>query len=178
MTSERNNIEPILPKDCDERKKGSEARGIVHYKISKEHWEYHEYTGTDHGIDCIIELIENDKYINKKIEGQIKGTSSPNKLIKEDCFSFSMETKTINYGLSSTVAFVLFYVDIVKEEVYYLPIQDYFIANPSLYDKLGQQTIALHIPCDNILNKDDFELQQTAKSVYADGPSRTLRKIT
>ncbi len=177
MTSDSNNIEPVFPQDCEARKNGSEARGIVHYKISKDHWEYHEITGSDHGIDCSIELIENEKFINKKIEGQIKGTKSPNQLINKDCFSFPMETKTINYGLSSSAAFVLFYVDLANEIVYYLPIQDYFIANPSLFDKLEQKTISLHIPCDNILNKDDFDLQQIAKSVYVDGPTRKLRKI-
>lgn len=134
-------------------------------------------TGDDHGMDCSIELIENEEFVNKKIEGQIKGTKSPNKLTNEDCFSFSMETKTINYGLSSTTAFVLFYVDVIKEIVYYLPIQDYFIANPPLFDKLEQKTINLHIPCDNILNEDDFDLQQIAKSVFIDGSTRELCKI-
>ena len=44
--------------------------------------------------------------------------------------------KTINYGLSSPIAFVLFYVDVDHGIVYYLPIQDYFIANPELFDAL------------------------------------------
>ena len=34
----------------------------------------------------------------------------------------------------------------------------------------------VHIPIDNILSDDDFDLQEIAKSVYVDGPSRNLRK--
>lgn len=172
----------LFPKDCEARIRCSKAEGIVHYQITqKEHWEYHQCTGTDHGIDCIIELVENDNFTNKKVEGQIKGAKSPKKLKKDDCFSFSLEIKTINYGLSSSTAFVLFYVDTTNEIVYYLPIQDYFIAHPSLFDilenNLDQQSISLHIPCDNILAKNDYDLQQIAKSVYVGGPTRALRKI-
>ena len=89
------------PKDCNQRIIGSKARGIVHYKFPKEHWEYHECTGTDHGTDCIIELIENEEFINKKIEGQIKGCNCPQKMKRENAFSFPMEVKTIKYGLGT-----------------------------------------------------------------------------
>jgi len=61
-----------------------------------------------------------------------------------------------------------------------LPIQDYFIANPVLFDKLenNSQTINVHIPYDNIVCEEDFDLQQIAKSVYINGPSRNLRKVS
>ena len=167
------------PKDCNQRIIGSKARGIVHYKFPKEHWEYHECTGTDHGTDCIIELIENEEFINKKIEGQIKGCNCPQKMKRENAFSFPMEVKTIKYGLGSSSAFILFYVDNSNEIVYYLPIQDYFIANPNLFELLNsdQKTINVHIPLDNVVSEDDFDLQQIAKSVYIDGPASSLRKV-
>jgi len=90
-----------------------------------------------------------------------------------------MEIKTIRYGLGSSSAFVLFYVDNVNEIVYYLPIQEYFIANPKLFDKLDteQKTMNVHIPIDNIVSEDDYNLQQIAKSVYVGGPSRRLHKV-
>lgn len=86
--------------------------------------------------------------------------------------------KIINYALNAPGAFVLFYVDVENEVVYYLPIQDYFIANKTLFDKLDtwQERMNVHIPIDNILSDDDFDLQEIAKSVYVDGPSRNLRK--
>ena len=150
----------------------------MHYILSSQRWEYRECTGNDTGLDCIIELVENEQWTNKKLEGQIKGTTNPQKLKSENCFSFSLDIKTINYGLSSSIAFVLFYVDVESEKVYYLPIQDYFIANPVLFDQLekNKSTMSLHIPLDNLVCDEDFELQQIAKSTYIDGPSRNLRK--
>lgn len=167
------------PKDCNQRIIGSKARGIVHYRFPKENWEYHECTGTDHGIDCIIELVEKGEFINKKIEGQIKGCNCPQEMKTQNAFSFSMEVKTIKYGLGSSSAFLLFYVDNSREIVYYLPIQDYFIANPNLFELLNsdQKTISVHIPLDNVVSDDDYDLQQIAKSVYVDGPTSSLRKV-
>ena len=136
---------PGLPKDCAARVISAEARKLVHYRFPSEHWEYHEETGRDVGRDCSIELVESDEFVNKKIEGQIKGTRSPNRLKGKDVFSFAMEKKTINYGLSSPIAFVLFYVDVDHGIVYYLPIQDYFIANPELFDALESNTTTINV---------------------------------
>ena len=98
---------PKLPKDCSARVIGAEARKLVHYVFPSEHWEYHESTGIDNGLDCTIELAEQEEWINKKLECQIKGTRNPNKMKSENCFSFSLDIKTITYGLSSASAFVL-----------------------------------------------------------------------
>jgi hypothetical protein len=148
------------------------------YSFSSERWEYHELTGSDHGVDCTIELVENEQWGNKKIEGQIKGTRNSEPLKNKDAFSFSLDKKTINYGLGSSNAFVLFYVTVDDEKVFYLPLQDYFIANPELFERLenSNQKMSLHIPRDNIVQEEDFDLQQIAKSVYVDGPSRRLHK--
>ncbi len=167
-----------LPKDCSARVIGSKARQQVHAAFDAEYWEFHEMTGTDHGIDCSLELIEDSKYNNDKIEGQIKGTNSLTILSSNNKISFPLETKTINYGLGCPNAYVLFCADVNNKIVYYLPLQDYFIANPKLFDKLeeNQKTINVHIPCDNIVNTNDFELKELAKSRYVEGPSRNLYK--
>ena len=99
---------PGLPKDCAARVISAEARKLVHLSVSFRALGYHEETGRDVGRDCSIELVESDEFVNKKIEGQIKGTRSPNRLKGKDVFSFAMEKKTINYGLSSPIAFVCF----------------------------------------------------------------------
>lgn len=168
-----------LPKDCSARKIGARARQLVHCSFNVDHWEYHEYTGTDHGIDCVIELVENEEWHNKKIEGQIKGTQNPAILQKENAFSFALDVKTANYGLGSSTAFVLFFVDVSEEAVYYLPLQDYFIANPGEFERLekNQCTINVHIPRCNTVNDNDFELRQIAKSVYINGPTRNLSRV-
>ena len=169
----------ILPKDKASGVISREARQLVHNSFSAERWDYHEETGADNGRDCIIELIEDERFGNKKIECQIKGTLSPKQLKKEGCFTFPLDVKTINYGLSSPIAFVLLYVTVDDKKVYYLPIQDYFIANPKLFDRLSENktTLNVHIPCDNIVREDDYELQQIAKSVYVGGPTKKLRKV-
>lgn len=167
-----------LPKDDSNRVTGAKGRQLVHSAFPAERWEYREITGVDRGIDCEIELVENDEFTGKKIQGQIKGTSAPKKLKTENAFSFPFETKTILYALNQPSAFVLFYADVVAKAVYYLPIQDYFIANPAYFDKLDttQEKINVHIPCDNVVSEEDFDLQQIAKSVYIDGPTKTLRR--
>jgi hypothetical protein len=167
-----------LPKDCNARQIGSKARQIVHSSFDATNWEFHEITGTDHGTDCILELIEDDKYANNRLEGQIKGTLTPKKLNGGDVFSFSMDIKTINYGLNCRYAFVLFYVDVENEAVYYLPLQDYFISNKDLFNTLenNKSTMAIHIPCDNIVSDNDFELREIAKSTYIGGCSSDLHK--
>lgn len=130
-------------------------------------------------MDCTVELVEDEEWHNHKIEGQIKGTQTPN-VLRDGNFSYSMDIKTINYGLSSSTAFVLFYVDVVNENVYYLPIQDYFIAHPLLFDKLENNgsKLSVHIPKDNLVSNENFELQQIAKSIYVEGPGRNLHKYT
>ena len=167
-----------FPIDNDTRKTASRACAIVHYFIDSDHWLYREDTEIDVGRDCVLELSENNRWLNHKIECQIKGTKKPVKLKREDAFSFPLETKTIMYALNSANAFVLFYVDVTNEVVYYLPIQDYFIADKKRFDKLdgNQDTINVHIPIDNMLSEKDSELQDIARSTYVDGPSKKLKK--
>ena len=171
---------PNIPQDKPQRKIGTRAKILLQYKLDVDHWEYREETGNDVGRDCVLELTENDEWTNHKIEGQIKGTTCPNLLASGREFSFPLATKTITYALNANNAFVLFYVEVTNENVYYLPIQDYFIANKGLFDKLNvdQDTINVRIPKDNLLSSDDFELQEIARSVYVDGPSSELRKYT
>ena len=169
-----------MPIDTPQRKIGSRAVAIVHYTIDSEHWEFRQETGNDVGRDCIIELSVNDKWLNHKIEGQIKGTERLKLLANKNTMSFSMETKTINYALGSPIPFVLFYVDVKNENVYFLPIQEHFIANKNLFKKLegNQKTLTLHIPIDNNLSIRDDVLVSVAKCTYLDGPGETLKKHT
>ena len=167
-----------MPMDTESRRIGSRARAIMHYSLDANHWDYREETGNDYGRDCIIELSENNKWMNHKIEGQIKGSRQPNFLKDGLSISFPLDIKTINYALGTQVAFVLFFVDVTNETVYYLPLQDYFITNKKLFAKLdsGQESMAVHIPIDNVLTSEDTDLQQIAKSTYVDGPSKKLKK--
>ena len=73
---------------------------------------------------------------------------------------------------------MLFYVDIVREDVYFVCIQDAFIENKDLFDKLdgSQETVNVRIPRGNLLRSNDAALQDIARSLYFDGPGRGLTK--
>lgn len=168
----------VLPKNNNSRAIATRARSIVPYKLNSKKWEWHEQTGTDHGIDMVIELVEEDLFSNKKIEVQIKGRSSIYKLKNGD-ISFGLDVKTINYALGSSNAFVLFLVDIEEEIVYYLPIQEYYISNPDMFSAIenNSSTVNVHINTQNVLNVNADELCDLAKRVYVNGPSRELKRI-
>ena len=164
------------PKDNEKRKIGSRGRGIVHFKLDAEHWDYREETGNDYGRDCVVELSENDEWFNHKVEGQIKGTASP-KIVGKDV-SFPMPVKTIEYALGTSTAFILFVVDTKKEVVYYQCVQQYFIDHKELFDKLTQKTINIHIPISQNLSVDDTLLQNWARATFIDGPGKGLKLHT
>ena len=165
--------EVILPKEVDLEKTGRGGMALVHYAFDYNHWEFRLETGADRGTDCAFEYIDEDnQWHHATIRGQVKGTKSPDsyRLKTEDCFSYSLEIKTINYALRSRDAFLLFFCDLINSKVYYLAIQDYFIENESRYKNLEEKnggTMALHIPIANVVTKDDDSaLVELAKCTY------------
>ena len=169
----------ILPKDCSAREVSTRSRGIFAYQIDAARWEWHEQTGTDHGTDVVLELSEEGGFAGKKIEGQIKGRTKI-EYLKSGKIKFDLEVKTINYALGNANAFVLFLVDVKKEQVYYLPIQDYFITNPNKFElaETNTTTVTVHLEPDNNLDKKPDDLIEIAKVVYAGGPSNRLRRVS
>lgn len=167
-----------LPTDDEKRSVGSRAKAIVHYRFNSDHWEYRDSTGVDVGIDCQMELTEDDKWTGNVIDCQVKGRSKPKFNIGKSFISLEMKVSTVNYGLSRSSSFVLLVVDMETEIVYYLPIQEYFIANPMFFDKLRgeQDQITLRVPTDNIVSKDDNDLVEVAKSRYIGGPGIGLHR--
>ena len=170
----------VLPKDTESRSVGARAKAIVHYTFDADHWEYRDSTGVDVGIDCSLELTENDDWTGNILECQVKGRSTPKFNKTREYISIELKVSTINYALSRASSFVLLLVDMSDETVYYLPIQEFFIANPSYFDKTTdtQKEITLRIPTDNIVTKEDTNLQQIAKSRYIGGPGKELRRAT
>lgn len=161
----------MYPEDSVQRKIGDRARQIVHYQLDVEHWVFKEETGSDVGRDCILELSENDQFLNHKVEGQIKGTNKPEFVAGAEFVSFPLEVKTINYALSATDSFILFVVDVINEVVYFQCIQDYFKDEEKLLEKLSKQkTINVRIPTSCTLRENDELLRGLAlRSHYRDG---------
>lgn len=164
------------PKDDKPRRIGSRGRAIVHFQINSDHWDYREETGNDYGRDCVIELSENDEWHNHKVEGQIKGTGIIKKIDEGSYISFPMPVHTIEYALGTSTAFVLFVADTETNDVYYQCIQDYFINNKKMFEKLEQGTINIRIPVSQNLAVGDDVLQELAKVTFIDGPGQKLKR--
>lgn len=161
------------PKDDEKRKIGSKGRGILHFILDADHWDYREETGNDYGRDCVLELSENDEWFNHKVEGQIKSTASP-KLVGDEV-SFPMPVKTIEYALGTSISFILFVVDTTNKDAYYQCVQQYFIDHKELFDRLDQQTINIHIPIFQKVSEGDERLQNWARATFIDGPGKELK---
>ena len=74
---------------------------------------------------------------------------------------------------------MVFLCDLVNENVYYLPIQEYFIENPKEYERLenDNDTMKLRIPLSNqITRENDQAVVQLSKIAYAFINNR-VRKI-
>lgn len=168
------------PIDTKGRKIGSRGRQLLHASINVEHWEYKEETGNDVGRDCILELSEHDQWLNHKVEGQIKATTKPDFIFGKQFLSISIEVKTLRYALGSPIAFVLFVVDVNTKKIYYICLQDYFIADKSLMKKLDteQKTHNVRVPVNNVLNDNDEHLQELARRTYLGSISNNLRFVT
>lgn len=163
----------VLPYEVEMEKTGRGGMALVHFAFNYDHWEFRQETGADKGRDCAFEYIDEDNsWPNATIRGQVKGTKTPDsyRLKNEECFSYKLERKTINYALRSNDAFLLLLADLVNNKVYYLPIQDYFIENESEYATLEKKNdggMMLHIPIANVVTKDeDAALVELAKCTY------------
>lgn len=185
-----------LPFDSTSRRIDSRACAILHYLIDSNHWIYRDLTGQDVGCDCVLELSENDRFCNRKVEGQIKGTENISRyaLKTTQAYSFPLEIKTINYALGSSRPFLLFLVDVTYERIFYVEIQNLFICNKELFDRLEEaeekqrqdskeerttkRKLNLHIPFENALTENDADLQMIAHRTYVGGPSRDLKLAT
>ena len=78
--------------------------------------------------------------------------------------------------LGTPTAFVLFVVNVKTDDVYYSCVQDYFIGNPELFNKLNQKTINIRIPVQNNLKLGDELLKDLAKVTFVDGPGYDLKR--
>ena len=155
------------PIDSPQRKTASKARAQVHVQLDSDHWDYHEETGGDYGRDCVCELSEDGYFLNHKIEGQIKGTYSPQYLKTEAAISFSLQTITWGYALGSSIAFVLFLVDLNSNTIYATCLQEYAKEHKDIAEKIEKQdSVVVRIPKANCLPAYDLELQRLAKTVF------------
>ena len=82
-------------------------------------------------MDYSFEYVQDGFFHGFRLLGQVKG-SSHLKFGNADSFSYALPVKTANYAVECSQPFVLFVVDLISATAYYLPLQDYFIANRDL----------------------------------------------
>lgn len=174
---------PTLPKDSNSRRTDERARAIVHYQINADRWIYREETGTDVGIDCRLELSEDDEFHANRVEVQIKGTKviENYRLKHSEVYSYPVDLKTINYGLSCSSPFAFFLVDVVQEKVYVVPLQTKFIETPDMNKRVvdasqnKQTKFSLHFPVSQVLPGFEEELVHFSKMSFVGAPGEELR---
>lgn len=120
-----------------------------------------EPTGTDYGIDGIIEF-KNEKHeiTGEEIAIQIKGTESIQS-IKNGNFVVSppIKTTTANYWLNKPQPVFLFCVDVVDSGIYFTDVKKYLIINKDKLEK--QESITVRIPTKNTISKRDLRKLKT-----------------
>lgn len=144
-------MDEIYPKDNTARQIGSRGTQIVHYSFKADKWVYHELTGNDYGVDAVLEYSNNGLFKNEKFECQIKATKNLAVLKNKKTISFSLEVKTLNYAVNSTIPFFLLVVDVNTEMIYFIKLEK------KMKEKIGknQKKVNVHIPMSNNLRDNE-----------------------
>jgi len=162
------------PKDTPEKSKERESFSIFFPMLDSDCWEQEGQDSNDHGVDHTFEYIEDGEYKGYRILAQVKGRTEPE--IKDDYIVFDFPVKTANYAIGCSQPFVFIFVDLTNETAYYLPLQDYFIANPEKMEALEQNksTVRVFVPLGNTIESE--ELKNVAEAQYCfDGELRKTR---
>ncbi len=87
----------------------------------------------DYGVDCEIEIVDNEVLSGNRIWIQLKGTHNPlqqrtitKKWTQEDVItiSFPISNKLLEYSLSCPFPLLLFVADLSSDCIYWIPLQE------------------------------------------------------
>ena len=164
----------VYPKDTEEKLKERESFQIFFSLLDMKSWEYLGSDHNDHGVDYSFEYIEDGEYKGFRILSQLK--SSTKIELRDNDIVFDFPVKTANYAIGCPQPFIFFLVDLTNRQAYYLPMQDYFIANKDKMEALekNKKSIRVFVSLDNKI--EDEELKQVAKSQYTFDEEQGLRK--
>lgn len=137
----------MLPKRIDTHIKESDS-----WKILKNHipakWIIREVSERDYGIDCYIELVNNDNEVaGDLLSGQLKGTERiewrvKDKKNKEATFS-GIKMETINYWMNLPVPVFLLVADLEESNLYFAPVKQQVRSQYSKYLKQKKMSFSL-----------------------------------
>ena len=165
----------VYPQDTPQKRNERKSFKIFLPLLDSDYWEHLGSDNNDHGVDHSFEYIENGEYKGYRILCQLKSRTKP-EINKKNQIIFDFPVKTANYAVGCPQPFVFFFIDLTTHDAYYLPLQDFFIANPDKMKALekNKETIRVFIPIDNRL--DDPELIEVAKAQYIFDEEHGLRK--
>lgn len=125
----------ILPKRTAQHISESESYKILASQIPS-NWIVRDITERDYGIDCYIELVDEDNCCTGDIAlVQLKGRGSI-EWTKEDTYTLSgVEVSTTNYWKESPIPVFLFLTDNTTKELFFISVDLYIRQNFLLYNK-------------------------------------------
>lgn len=136
------------------------ARRIVPLSFPKE-WEHREITGTDYGIDMMIEIFKSGCATGNVLSLQIKGTTKNIK--QENKIAFDIPVTTLKYSelFLAPVLLVLCDVNNNNNGFYYLWLQEYIrvvlnFEKPNW--RKNKATVRVKIPIDNYMPGSEDKL--------------------
>lgn len=164
----------VYPKDTEEKYKERKSFQILLSLLDMKTWDFIGFDKNDHGVDCSFEYIENNEYHGFRILGQLK--SSSNLRVVDSRIVFDFPVGTANYAIGCSQPFLFFLVDLSNREAFYLPLQDFFIANPDKMIALNknESTIRVFIPNKNKVG--DERIREIAKCQYSLDEKNGLRR--
>jgi hypothetical protein len=165
------------PQDSEEFKKERKSFQILFYKLNTDVWQSNGSDNFDHGVDYSFEYIEDDEYKGYRILSQIKSTEHI--IDQGENVAFDLNVKTASYSIGSSQPFILFLIDLITDTVYYVCLQELFVSNNKLYEKLKKNatSIRVKIPKQNIVNRDAIALQEIAKRQYSFSENRGVVQV-
>lgn len=151
------------------------ARQILERRIPSE-WILRKID-PDYGIDESLEIVEDKNVTGKEILIQLKGTKAID--IHGNYISFRLKTDCLKYYLKKDMPVFLVVVDVIKENCYWLFLQQYVfdvlnIKKPSWVD---QQTITIRIPIEQQVSHTLNQIGDIAKGGSAYIISRQINQI-
>lgn len=122
-----------LPKRSEQHISESKSYRIFRNNIP-DHWVVREVTERDYGIDCYVELVDNQKRLRGDlISFQIKAKKNI-AWNKHNSYSHSgISISNTNYWRLFSVPVFICLVDLHEEQVYYLAVQKYIRENYDVY---------------------------------------------
>ena len=126
-----------------------------------DHWIIREVSERDYGIDCYIELVNNQNQVTGElISVQLKGKQKI-KWTKNDYFTFSgINISTTNYWMKFPTPVFICLVDLETEEVFYSSVKESVRKN--FYSYIKQDTFSY-----KIYKKDKLEVSTLENFIFS-----------